>query len=961
MINNKKKKNNSKKEEKNIIKNILNQKTSRRDFLKWIGFSTASATLAACKGPVIKSIPYVVKPDIITPGIPTYYASTMMDSFDIGCVLVKTREGRPIKIEPNFTSKYLNTTSVRIQSSILSLYDEKRLKNPFLMGKASSWDKIDDFVINHMNKISQLNKDIVILSSSYPSYSTKKLFKYFQKIYPTTKWITYDAISYSIALDAAEQIFGIRAFPYFDLSEIELIISFDADFLSNWSPISLSKSYSMNRSPGKQMSQHIQLESNMTLSGANADIRMPKTPSDIKHILFEIYQSIFFNIKSKNNVSKTIIDLIKQKKSKSVILADGDKESYILSFLINSKINSKALKTKKFIFSKESNDKKFQNFINDVKNNKIGILLIHNTNPFYSFPLFNKIKNNIPISIYFTITNNDTSQNTDILLPIPHWLESWGDSHPITDYYTLMQPTIHPIFNTRQFQDSLLIWSKNKKYNNYYNFLKKIWEKDIIPNSNVSSFNEALFHGIVKKKDDFNIKNKFYTFSSSSLNTMPIIKSNLFELRLYIKIGIGDGTQYDNPWLQEFPDPITRTTWENYLTISPFDANKLDIKNWITTSGAMNGHCVNLIKNDKILLHNIPVYIQPGQSIGTIGLSFGYGQTIGKLSKICTGTNAYKIYKNFNIIQLDIQVLKSSKIHKFSCVQVYNYTEERNIIKNTDLNTFLNQSSHIWNEKEKNIKTYVEKQNYEKNGHHFQLAIDLNSCIGCGSCVIACHSENNVPIVGKQEIRKSRDMHWIRIDRYYSSYYNKKKSNYLFNPNVSFVPLMCQHCENAPCETVCPVGATTHGTQGQNMMTYNRCVGTRYCANNCPYKVRRFNWFNYVNNHNFDFNMNNSLGKMVINPDVVVRSRGVMEKCSMCIQRTQYVIGMAKKENRTIKDEEFETACSISCPTNAIIFGDVNDPNSKISKTIKDNRNYKILEFLGINPNVSYNLKVRNK
>ncbi|WP_185872801.1 4Fe-4S dicluster domain-containing protein [Blattabacterium cuenoti] len=959
MINNKKNKNTSLDKEETIIKNILNKKTSRRDFLKWIGFSTASATLAACKGPVIQSIPYVVKPDIITPGIPTYYASTMMDSFDIGSVLVKTREGRPIKIEPNFTSKYFNTTSVRIQSSILSLYDETRLKNPFLMGKQSSWKEIDDFIKNNLNKISKLNKDIVILSSSYPSYSTKKLFQSFKKVYPTTKWITYDAISYSIALDASEQIFGIRAFPFFDLSEIELIISFDADFLSNWSPISLSKFYAINRKPGKQMSQHIQIESNMTLSGANADIRIPKKPSDIKQILFEIYQNIFFNKKSTNNISKKIIDLIQQKKSKSVILADGDKESYLLSFLINYKINSKALQKKKFILSKESNDKKFKQFINDVNEKKVGLLLIHNTNPFYSFPFFNTIKKNIPISIYFTMTNNDTSQNMDILLPIPHWLESWGDSHPITDYYTLMQPTIHPIFNTRQFQDSLLIWSNNKKYNNYYDFLKTIWKQYIIPNSNVSSFNEALFHGVVKKKDNFKIKDPYY-YTFYPKNPTRIIPSNLFELRLYIKIGIGDGTQYDNPWLQEFPDPITRTTWENYLTISPFDANQLGIKNWITTSGAMNGHCVNLIKNGKILIHNIPAYIQPGQSIGTIGLSFGYGQQIGKLSTMCQGTNAYIIYKNFHIIQLYIQVLKSNKIHKFSCVQVQNYTEERNILRNIDLNTFLNQSKYIWNEKENNIINSVETNNHKKNGHHFQLAIDLNSCIGCGSCIIACHSENNVPIVGKEEIRKSRDMHWIRIDRYYSTYDKKEKQNYLFNPHVSFVPLMCQHCENAPCETVCPVGATTHGKQGQNMMTYNRCVGTRYCANNCPYKVRRFNWFNYVNNHNFNFNMNNSLGKMVINPDVVVRSRGVMEKCSMCIQRTQYVIGIAKKENRKIKDEEFETACSISCPTNAIIFGDINDPNSKISQTIKDNRNYKILEFLGINPNVSYNLKVRN-
>ncbi|WP_185856131.1 4Fe-4S dicluster domain-containing protein [Blattabacterium cuenoti] len=950
----------------NTVKVLFRNKTSRRDFLKWIGFSTASVALAACKGPVIKSIPYVVKPDAITPGIPTYYASTMIDSFDIGSVLVKTREGRPIKIEPNSTSKYLNTTSSRIQSSILSLYDEERLKNPFLKKKKCSWKKIDDYVIQHLEKISKEEKDIVILSSSFPSLSTKRLIQSFTKGYPTTKWITYDAISYSKALNASEYVFGYRALPLFDLSKTELIVSFDADFLGDWSPDHMVKSYVNSRKPIEHMMKHIQIESTMTLSGANADIRIAKKPSDIKKMLFEVYQQICLGIESNDINVKKIVSLIKNKSSKSVIFSDGDEESYIQSILINQKIHSNALQ-KGFFLSKESNDEKFKQFLEDLEKNRIGALLIHNTNPIYSLPFsyYKKIKKflkNIPLTISFSMKKDETNEMMDVLAPIPHWLESWGDTHPITGFYTLIQPTIQRIFNTRQFQESLIIWGKIQE-KNYYDFLKKIWEEEIIPKSNVSSFNEALFHGVVELEKEEKIitkKTNNYEFYKKIMNHEKKLE-NHFELRLYTKTSMGDGQQYNNPWLQELPDPITRTTWDNYLTISSYDAKKIGLENWHTGNGSMNGNCVDLIKNNETLIQDIPVYIQLGQAVGSLGLAFGYGQKIGKLSKICNGKNAYRVYEHFDLIQQNIQIKKVKKIHKFACIQLQNTTVGRNLVKETDLETFLKKPMEFWNEKEKfpthkgmispnQISIWKDNKNYSKSkeGHHFNLSIDLNACIGCGSCVTSCHSENNVPVVGKEEIRKSRDLHWIRIDRYYE----KEK--------VFFQPIMCQHCDYAPCETVCPVGATVHGKQGQNMMAYNRCVGTRYCANNCPYKVRRFNWFDYVNNQKFDFNMNNSLGKMAINPDVVVRTRGVMEKCSLCIQRTQYTIGIAKKENRKVKDEEFETACSISCPTHAITFGDINDNNSHISSKIKDSRSYKLLEFIGIRPNISYQLKIRN-
>ncbi|HZD84016.1 MAG TPA: 4Fe-4S dicluster domain-containing protein [Candidatus Angelobacter sp.] len=981
---------------KNFFTSEIEYKTSRRSFLKCMGFGTVAVALAACKGPVIKSIPYIFKPESITIGEPTYYASTMLDGFDLSCVLVKTREGRPIKLEPNKTAKIFNKTSARVQASLLSLYDEERLKNPYIRGKRTSWKVLDNYVVEALKNISRKGKQIVILSSSYPSPSTKNLITDFSKIYTNTSLVIYDAISYSKALDASKDFWGIRALPRYELSKIELIVSFEADFLGDWSPENLGFSYARSRSPRIGMLRHIQIESNMSLSGANADLRIPVKPSEAKRILAELYKAISDSEGSKDIFAQRLAKEILSKGPNVLILADGDKESYALSLLINQKIKSNALIKNSFILSKESNDEGFKNFLYSLKRGIIGALMIFNTNPLYSFSeseWLRKAIQKIDLSIYFSEKEDETSDAVQVLAPIPHWLESWGDANPVNGIYTLIQPTIRKIFNTRQFQDSLLIWKNIKEkvlpFRNYYDYLRKFWEKKILPKSTLDSFNRALFKGWVEIPEYISINWNTRT-TSNNFRTEKKGKKG-FEIKLYTKIGIGDGTQGNNPLLQEFPDPITRTTWDNYMTISSHDAKKLGIKNWNVGDGSVHGHMVNLHMGS-VKIENVPVYIQPGQAKGSLGLALGYGKIKGKIAQKGGRINAYRIYKNFNILQAGIKIEKSKGIHDFSCIQLQNTSVGRNsIASETDLEIFLNQPKENWNKKEK-IYIYngnitpegvtIWSEQDSSQGHHFNISVDLNSCIGCGACVISCNVENNVPVVGKEEIRKSRDMHWLRIDRYYSTKENfeslSKKgfseknisseprmySNLLKpdkNPSVIFQPVMCQHCNNAPCETVCPVAATSHGIQGQNMMAYNRCIGTRYCANNCPYKVRRFNWFNYAENEKFDFHMNNDFGRMVLNPEVVIRSRGVMEKCSMCVQITQTSILKAKKEGRKVKDEEFQTACSKACPTNAIRFGDINDKESEVFKELENKRSYQLLDFIGTKPNVFYQVKIRNK
>jgi molybdopterin-containing oxidoreductase family iron-sulfur binding subunit len=598
---------------------------------------------------------------------------------------------------------------------------------------------------------------------------------------------------------------------------------------------------------------------------------------------------------------------------------------------------------------------------------------------------FNDALKSIDFTVSFSMNNNETAKLSKWVAATPHYLESWGDVEIKSGNYSLVQPTIKPLFDTLQFQDVLLGWLESPI--SYYDEIKNNWKNTVLIGS---SWNQALHDGTYvsdKKSKNLLFKNRDFSLIVKQLLS---ISTSDFELTLYPKTSMGDGQQANNPWLQEMPDPISRVSWDNYLTVSKSDARDLGLKNVNDSNGALNSNYASISLQGKTI--KVPVLIQPGQAKGSVGLSFGYGRSSGVKKELQTGVNGFEFYKNLVNTQ-SVKIEPINEIHEFACVQLHNTLMGRgDIIKETTLEIFNTKKSSEWNPVTQVSLNHIETpvtspevdiwDEFDRSiGHHFNLSIDLNSCTGCGACVIACHAENNVPVVGKNEVRKSRDMHWLRIDRYYSSAEsfsddNATKDNIsglgdslsVFgemedpseNPQVAFQPVMCQHCNHAPCETVCPVAATSHGRQGQNHMAYNRCVGTRYCANNCPYKVRRFNWFLYNNNNEFDFNMNDDLGKMVLNPDVVVRSRGVMEKCSMCIQMTQKTILDAKLEGRKIKDGEFQTACSAACDTGAMVFGDINDKESEVLKLNKDDRMYHLLESIGTKPNVMYQVKVRN-
>jgi molybdopterin-containing oxidoreductase family iron-sulfur binding subunit len=976
-------------------KEALSHNTSRRDFLKFVGFSTAAATLAACEGPVNKSIPYVVQPEEVIPGTPDFYATTMFDGYDFANILVKTREGRPIKIENNKMAGAKFAANARVHASILSLYDGGRLKTPTIGGRNASWSDVDAKVAASLADAKAKGGQVVLMTGTLASPSTEKLIGEFLAKNPNSKHVVYDAVSSSAALDAFQMAYGERALADYDFSKASLIVSVGADFLGDWQGGGYDAGYAKGRIPQNgKMSRHFQFEANMTLAGATADKRTAMSAADQKQALLKIYNVVTGagvstrKIAGEDMVMKAAQQLKAAGTKGLLVCGIDDVNAQLLALAINQALSSEAFTTAGTRQIRKGSNAAVTQLVNDVKSGNVHTIIMSGVNPVYTLPegeAFGQGLKKTNLAVSFTLRADETAQASHIAAAVPHYLEGWNDYMLTKGTYSLAQPLIRPLFNTRQFQDALLKWNGNG--GSFYDYIKA----NSANYTAGTTWNQALHDGVYATGTGAAISGSVNAGAAAeALSQSPAATG--IELNLYTKTGLGDGNQANNPWLQELPDPITRVSWDNYITVSRIDAEKWDMSNEIVANGGLNGSYADITVGSRTL-KDVPVIIQPGQAPGTIGMALGYGRKASLQDDMQVGINAYVLYQNFTFAQ-PVSVKKAAGTHEFASVQGQKTLMGRgDIIKETTLETFNNKEPEVWNEQPmvslNHLETPATKvdlwENFDTSvGHHFNMGIDLNACTGCGACVIACHAENNVPVVGKSEIRRSRDMHWLRIDRYYSSedtfaqddvkkdgfsgIFGKDGSRTGFheleqpndNPQVSFQPVMCQHCNHAPCETVCPVAATSHGRQGQNQMACNRCVGTRYCANNCPYKVRRFNWFLYNRNPEFDFHMNDDLGRMVLNPDVVVRSRGVMEKCSLCIQKTQLTILTAKREGREVRVDEFETACSAACSSGAIKFGDVNNKKTEIARLAEDDRMYHLLESVGTRPNVFYQVKVRN-
>ena len=944
---------------------FVRQGTSRRDFLKVLGFSFASAAvLASCKRPVLKALPYIIQPPELTPGQALYYASSYYDGHEYSGILVKTRDGRPIKIEGNALCSYNKEgTTARVQASVLSLYDDARLKSPTEENLPVSWETIDKKITSELTSINSTGGEIVLLTSSILSPSTTKLIKEFGARFKNFKWVQYDAISYSAVLEANSICFGRQVIPDYHFRNTSVVVSINADFLGTWvSPVHFIPDYISRRKPDneeKDMLLHIHFESGMSLTGANADIRIKIKPSEEKILLIDLYNKIaektggeiFPGVPYREDLSELAGNLIESKGKAIVLSGTNNVDIQIIVNGINLLLGSytECIDLNNSLNIASGIDSNMENLVNELNNGTVNALIMYNVNPVYDYPDSNRFLSGIKkteLTVNMSVSLNETVGRCKYECPVHHYLELWDDSEIIPGQLSLSQPCINPIFDTRSFQDSLLKWTG--KSTPYHNYLISNWEKTYYPHSAFSDFrkfwNESLGNGIfsykVPERNSFNFnKEGLNKVMKSSSNVL----SNGYEIIISESVSLGTGLHANNPWLMELPDPISRQCWENVAAVSLTDAKKL---------GLQMGSLVKIA--DGLIL---PAFIQPGQTEGTISVSLGYGHT--NSGPVCKniGVNMYpfvrisernKMY-GFSIDKPD----NTLKRKQLALTQEHYSMEGRPIVRETVLSKYKKDPSsgnEFHKEFESTHKTLYPDVKYD--GFRWGLSIDLNSCVGCNSCVIACQAENNIPVVGKNEVIRRRIMHWIKIDRYYSDSHD--------DPKVYFQPLAYQHCDNAPCENVCPVSATTHSSEGLNQMTYNRCLGTKYCINNCPYKVRRFNWYRYTNNKAFDFNTASDLGKMVLNPDVTVRERGVVEKCSLCVQRIQEKKLQAKLENRRLKDYEIKTACMQACPSGAIVFGNLNDRNSKVSRLFTDPRKYALLEELHTLPSVGYLTKIRN-
>ena len=944
---------------------LMQHSTSRRDFLKVFGFTFASAAiLASCKRPVQMVLPYITQPPEIVPGKSLYYASGFYDGHDYSAILVKTRDGRPVKIEGNLLSPFNREgTNVRIQASVLSLYDDARLKHPSIDNQQSSWDVIDKQIIGKLKEINSKEGEIVLLTSSLISPATIKLINEFGAGLTRFRWIQYDAVSYSAVLEANAICFGKEVIPDYHFRNADMVVSIYADFLGTWlAPVHFIPDYVSRRkldNGEKDMLRHIQYESGLSLTGANADIRRKIKPSEEKILLVDLYNKIaektgeatFPGVTFREDLSALADDLVASKGKSIVLSGTNDVEIQIIVNGINSLLGNYAecIDLNHNIKIASGIDKKMEDLVNDLSAGKIKALLMYNVNPAYDYPdseKFLKGVNNTELSVNMTVSINETVGKGRYECPVNHFLESWDDAEISPGQLSLSQPCINPLFDTRSFQDSLLKWSGSTIL--YHDYLINTWGKLYFSHSKISDFkkfwNDSLSNGVFT----YDIpENKSLSLNkealSGAMKAPGISVTGGFEIIISESIAIGTGLHSNNPWLMELPDPVSRQCWENVAAISVSDAEK---------SGVQTGDIVKL--TDDLIL---PLFLQPGQAEGTISVALGYGHT--NFGPVCNniGVNLYpfvKLSKGNKSYGFKVEKLENTfKKRQLALTQIHASMKGRPIVRETSFSKYVevhSSGNEFHKEFESTHKSLYPEVKYD--GFHWGMAIDLNACVGCNSCVIACQAENNIPVVGKEEVIKRRIMHWIKIDRYYSDTPD--------DPKVYFQPLPCQHCDNAPCENVCPVSATNHSSEGLNQMTYNRCVGTKYCINNCPYKVRRFNWYRYTNNKAFDFNTVSDLGKMVLNPDVTVRERGVVEKCSLCVQRIQEKKLQAKLENRTLKDFEIKTACMQACPSNAIIFGNLNDKDSKVSRLFDDPRCYHLLEELHTLPSIGYLTKVRN-
>ena len=958
---------------------------SRRRFLSLL---SASATLAlgtsACSHIDRETIvPYTRRPEEIIPGVANYYASTFREGLITQGVLVKTREGRPVHVEGNPEHPLgMGKTSLRSVADLLGLYDPDRLRGPSRAGTRTTWEEAGREIVRALRTARDSLSAVLLLTDAVVSPTQNALIQDLKNALPNLHHAAWEPAAPHAEMSATKALFGEAVLGRMRLDRADVIVSFEADFLgSEGNDAAVIRDFAARRSisgPADTMNRLWVFEGRMSLTGANADHRILVRPSRIAPLIFALARHLNqklgvalptgLNAQSLSPFAleavaadsaiepaplRSLCDDLKRAGRSALAIAGPalTQEAHIACQLLNAMLGAEGY-TVDASLSLPVRDlltyAGLQDLLEEAAAGKFAAAVFWGANPAYSCPqasVWKAAAAKIPFKIRIGLYEDETALDCGWRLPEHHWLEAWGDFECSADVLSLRQPAMGAIHNTRQGEDILLSWLRGLGTNTrqtYLEYIRARWEREVYPAGSPVPFpaywNAALHDGVVlreaKPRPGRNPRPEALTEalerSAAALKKAPAP----IELVLHPAASVYDGRYANNGWLTELPDPVTKATWGNPLLLSVSDAARLQLK---------DEDQVRITAGSASL--DVPVIIQPGQAPGVASLSLGYGRSAGNVAA-GVGNNAYVLAEPSAAAPLICAIARIERTggrRPVPRTQDHFRMEGRDLARTRTLSEFAHDVAHSDTGKGHELQSLIPPQQFPE--HRWGMAIDLSACIGCSACVIACQSENSIPVVGPERIIEGREMHWIRVDRYYEGD--------PANPKVIHQPVTCQHCENAPCEIVCPVNATTHSPDGLNQMSYNRCVGTRYCSNNCPYKVRRFNFFDYTS-------MKKQPENLAFNPEVTVRPRGVMEKCTFCIQRIDDGRQRANSEGRRLRDGEILPACAVACPAQAIVFGDLNDPRSKVAAASRMGRGYHMLEDLGVKPAVTYLADISN-
>jgi MoCo/4Fe-4S cofactor protein with predicted Tat translocation signal len=963
------------------------ESVDRRDFLKLMAASLAFAGLAGCKSnEQTQIVPYVKQPDGMVLGKPLFFATAMPFAGDAIGVLVESHEGRPTKIEGNPDHPAsLGATDAITQASVLNLYDPDRAQVATFVGEIRTWSSFLDAAQAMVAEIKAANgAGFRILTGTVTSPSFAEQLQHLLQLYPQAKWHQWEPAGSDGVREGAKLAFGRYVNTVYRPEKADVLLSLDSDFLASGpGHIRYMKEFYRRRKldqfgetdhSGSEMNRLYVVEPTPSVTGSSADHRLPLRFFEIGQFARALAAKLGLGgsgslpAAAEKWLDAVVKDL--QKSSRRSLVVAGEQQPAEVHALVHSinaalgNIGNSVYYTEPVEANPVNNLESLRDLCTDIDAGKVNTLLILTSNPVYDAPhdfdftsKLRKVAHTVHLSSHF----DETSDYCKWHLAESHYLETWGDARCFDGTVSVVQPLIAPLYHTHSAHEVLAAFSDKPGITPYDAVRNRL--KAANPTGDFEKFwRKALNDGVIANTayPPLNITPKF---SAASLPPIPPPNAGELEFLFRPDPTIHDGRFANNGWLQELPKPVTKLVWDNAALFGPQTSWNLGITHTVAARGGEHGQIVSTVVDINLSGSKVTAagWIMPGQAEGVVVLPLGYGRKKAGYTGTNKGFDAYAVRTSNAIWRATSgveSIKKTGDEYSLGCTQYHFNIEGRKILSTGTLEEYKKNPGFAHEHDETPPKTFSLYQEFKYPGYAWGMAIDLNNCNGCNACVVACVSENNIPVVGKDQVLRGREMHWIRIDRYYNADTSTNdprtdQSDALANPETFFQPVPCMQCENAPCEQVCPVGATVHSAEGLNDMVYNRCIGTRYCSNNCPYKVRRFNFLRFQDWETPQL-------KLLRNPEVTVRSRGVMEKCTYCVQRINNARIEAEKQNRPIRDGEIVTACQASCPSEAIIFGNANDPNSRVAKLKAQQRNYNVLGELNTRPRTTYLAAVRN-